>query len=236
MKTKIIFLAILFSTTLFTNILYANEWGSFSGTVVSEWLSDHRKMKLIEKFIYTDPDEVNWVAEKGSIIDGASIPRFAWSVIGGPYEGPYRNASVIHDVACVEKNKPWRQVHKAFYTAMRASRVDQIKAKIMYAAVYHFGPRWGILEQHKIVGMGISEFNETVNGFKMKYESGAKVEIKDRIVTGSASSITHPMDNRRVQAVIEVKEIQPSSNEEAFRAMEHLIKEKELSLDEIEQL
>ncbi len=36
-------------------------------------------------------------------------------------------------------------VHRTFYTAMRASSVDVWRAKVMYAAVYHFGPRWGML-------------------------------------------------------------------------------------------
>jgi len=49
---------------------------------------------------------------------------------------------VIHDVACDQQTRPWESAHEAFYWAMRASRVDAIQAKIMYAVVYHFGPRW----------------------------------------------------------------------------------------------
>jgi hypothetical protein len=75
-------------------------------------------------------------------VDGASIPKFAWSIIGGPFEGKYRDASVIHDVACVARSAPWEYVHLVFYYAMLASGVDKTTAKIMYAAVYHFGPRW----------------------------------------------------------------------------------------------
>src|SRR5229473_500744 len=72
----------------------------------------------------------------------ASIPRAFWSVIGGPLEGQYRNASVFHDVACDQKSQPWKTVHRMFYNAMRWSGVYEIKAKIMYYAVYNFGPRW----------------------------------------------------------------------------------------------
>jgi Protein of unknown function (DUF1353) len=64
-----------------------------------------------------------------------------WSVIGGPFEGLYRNASVIHDVACAEQKRAWYMVHRAFYHMM-ASGLGPVQAKIMYAAVYHFGPRW----------------------------------------------------------------------------------------------
>lgn len=120
----------------------AQGFGSFVGEVVAEWLDDGRKMKLVEPFAYVDPNGSRWDAPKGWIVDGASIPQIAWSVIGGPFDGPYRNASVIHDVACDQKQRPWRDVHRAFYTAMLAANVDPIKAKIMYGAVYQFGPRW----------------------------------------------------------------------------------------------
>lgn len=119
------------------------DYGRFVGSVVVEWLDDGRLMKLIAPFAYIAPDGLQWDAPAGSIIDGASIPRFAWSIIGGPFEGKYRNASVIHDVACDERLRSWQEVHQTFYTAMLASDVDKITAKIMYAAVYHFGPRWG---------------------------------------------------------------------------------------------
>jgi len=54
----------------------------------------------------------------------------------------YRNASVVHDVACVQRNKPWQDVHRMFYEACRDGGVGEQKAKLMYAAVYHFGPKW----------------------------------------------------------------------------------------------
>lgn len=96
----------------------------------------------MEALTYLDPYCRSWVAPAGAIVDGASIPQFAWSIIGGPFEGKYRDASVIHDVACREKNAPWEYIHLVFYYAMLANGSDPLKAKIMYAAVYHFGSRW----------------------------------------------------------------------------------------------
>jgi len=116
--------------------------GKFVGRVVAEWLKDGRLMKLTEPFAYIDPAGQRWDAPAGSIVDGASIPQIAWSFTGGPFEGKYRDASVIHDVACVQHQRDWQQVHLAFYTAMLASGVERLKAKIMYGAVYQFGPRW----------------------------------------------------------------------------------------------
>jgi hypothetical protein len=117
-------------------------WGSFSGPVVTEWLDDGRNMRLVKSFQYTDPSNEIWDAPAGSIVDGASIPKLAWSVIVGPFEGKYRKASVIHDVACEKKVRRPDITHRAFYTAMRASGVDLITAEIMYGAVYWFGPSW----------------------------------------------------------------------------------------------
>lgn len=119
-----------------------NNFGKYIGEIVAQWGPDGRSMTLTQPLRYIDPKNVDWVAPEGSTVDGASIPKIAWSIIGGPFEGKYRAASVIHDVACVEQNRPWKDVHYTFYTAMRASKVPESKAKVMYAAVYHFGPRW----------------------------------------------------------------------------------------------
>ncbi|WP_158228866.1 DUF1353 domain-containing protein [Chitinimonas sp. BJB300] len=120
----------------------ADDYGTYVGKVVVEWLPNGRDMKLTQPFAYISPGDTRWEAPEGSVVDGASIPRIAWTMIGGPFEGKYREASVIHDVACVQKSRIWQQVHRAFYTAMRASGVDATKAKIMYAAVIYFGPHW----------------------------------------------------------------------------------------------
>jgi hypothetical protein len=100
-------------------------------------------MTLLDDFGYVDPARTTWRASKGHKIDGASIPPVFWSFIGGPFEGKYRNASVVHDYECDVKKRPWPSVHRMFYNAARCGDVEQTKAKVMYAAVYHFGPRWG---------------------------------------------------------------------------------------------
>ena len=101
-----------------------------------------RTMKIKNDFSFIDSSGKRWLAPGGSIVDGASIPRVFWSLLGGPYEGLYRDASVVHDVACVTRTRRWEDVHLMFYEAMLISGVSINKAKIMYAAVYYFGPRW----------------------------------------------------------------------------------------------
>jgi len=141
MQLRVIVIALVFSATSFA-VAGAADFGRFVGTVKVEWGKNGRDMKLIEPFAYISPTDVRWDAPAGSIVDGASIPQFAWSIIGGPFEGGYRDASVIHDVACESRIRPWQAAHEAFYLSMLASGVSPVKAKIMHAAVYHFGPRW----------------------------------------------------------------------------------------------
>jgi hypothetical protein len=116
--------------------------GSFHGDLIVKALSDGRKLQLTHPFAYRDPKGRLWPVPSSTIVDGASIPQTFWSIIGGPFSDKYRDASVIHDYYCERKSRPWRDVHLVFYNAMRARGVPTSKAKIMYAAVYNFGPRW----------------------------------------------------------------------------------------------
>jgi hypothetical protein len=119
-----------------------SDWGRFEGAVVASWNDDGRDMTLVEPFAYLDRADVRWEAATGAVVNGASIPQAFWSLIGGPFAGRFRKASVVHDVACVDRERPWQQVHRMFYEASRCGGVAVVKAKMMYYAVYHFGPRW----------------------------------------------------------------------------------------------
>jgi len=120
----------------------SNKWGYYSGPVETRWENDGRSMTLLNELRYTDPNGFVWIAPAGSQVDGASIPRYLWSVMGGPFEGKYRNASVLHDVAYGERKRPWQDCDRMFYNAMRCSGVSVTEAKTMYYALYRFGNHW----------------------------------------------------------------------------------------------
>lgn len=174
-RLKIVGLVCFF---MLSGLANANSFGEFIGTVVAEWSIDGRSMTLTKPFAYVSPTGIRWDAPAGSIIDGASIPQVAWSIIGGPFEGKYRNASVIHDVACVSKNRPWQAVHEAFYTAMLAADVDKLKAKIMYAAVYHFGPRWP--SKFELINIPLTEVDSKIKSVSAEADTNDKREVKTR--------------------------------------------------------
>lgn len=99
-------------------------------------------MTLLNELRYTDPKGVVWIAPAGSVVDGASIPKSLWSIMGGPFEGKYRNASVLHDVAYDQHNRPWQECDRMFYNAMRCSGVGAVEAGTMYYSLYKFGRHW----------------------------------------------------------------------------------------------
>src|SRR6266496_4823851 len=119
-----------------------SKWGYYSGSPVTRWEPDGRTMTLLSELRYTDPQGFTWIAPSGSQVDGASIPRSLWSIMGGPFEGKYRNASVLHDVAYTQRNRPWEVCDRMFYNAMRCSGVSAVEAGTMYYSLRKFGRHW----------------------------------------------------------------------------------------------
>jgi hypothetical protein len=114
------------------------EYGSFSGNPKTEWLCEHgddRNMCLLEAFWYIDPQGRRWEAPKGSITNGASIPRTLWSSIGSPYTGNYRRASIIHDVAIRTLGIVRADADTMFYFACMAGGCMLMESKLLYAGV-----------------------------------------------------------------------------------------------------
>jgi len=122
--------------------------GYFEGEVIAKWLKHSgkdRDMELKEKFSYIDPDNKIWAAKTGDVVNGASIPAFLWgNLLGSPFVGDYRRATVLHDIACVERTEPSSAVHRMFYHAMLCDGVKKGKAYKIYKAVDWFGPDWGV--------------------------------------------------------------------------------------------
>ncbi len=228
MKKSIFILTFLL---LFIGLSNANEFGQHVGVIKSEWLNDGRKMKLLEDYHYIDPYGISWIAPKDSIIDGASIPQAAWSLIGGPYEGKYRNASVIHDVACKKKDRDWSKVHEAFYYAMRAYGVEELKAKTMYGAVYHLGPRWKIV-MTKSTDKEMS--TAYVDSIKKQFpDSSFEVssEPEYTVMQGVQKDFKFPTGLEIVSVI--VKPPSQTLNEVGFKKLREEIEEKNLTLDQI---
>jgi endonuclease G len=105
-------------------------------------LADGRNATLIDPIAYHAADTVDWPVPANAALNGASIPQAFWSLIGGPFEGKYRDASIVHDYYCDHPAHSWQDTARMFYAAMRCSEVGIVEAKIMFYAVFRFGPRW----------------------------------------------------------------------------------------------
>jgi hypothetical protein len=212
-------------------------FGRYLGRLILEPLPDGRLMRLVEPFGFLDDEEKRWPVPVGTKVDGASIPQPLWSVMGGPFEGRYRDASVIHDYYCDVRSEPSRAVHRVFYNAMRASGVSALRAKLMFAAVYFAGPRWS----DTVVDNTRLRLETVVDDTRLRLEDDAGVLFR----------LEHAMFQRGVFEAVEVEGesttvfldrgdggevIWPSRRETRLHLdrMEHLIEADQPSLTEIE--
>lgn len=108
----------------------------------TRWMSDgkapNRDMVLLEKFIYWDRERKPWDAPEKSEVDGASIPQPLWAIVGSPYTGAYRRASILHDVACERAEGDFekrREADRMYYFACRRGGCGVVEAVVQYLGV-----------------------------------------------------------------------------------------------------
>ena len=139
-----LFLTLLVGLTASQSSLSKEYFGEFRDALTGEFIQakPRPKFKLANEFRFLDPNGLLWSVPSNKEVDGASIPQPFWSFIGGPFEGDYIQASVIHDYYCDVKTRTEHDTHRNFYYGMRAANVAEWKAKFMYWAVGTFGPKW----------------------------------------------------------------------------------------------
>lgn len=85
--------------------------------------------------------QYNFEVKENYCWDGASIPRFAWRLIGANTAAEFLIPSLIHDVLCenhhyIDNDRELSS--KIFRALLIAAGVNEFKANIMYAAVDTF--------------------------------------------------------------------------------------------------
>lgn len=149
----VLLVAILLGTGFFIRfngppqLILPRQCGSFGPPPQVEFVEDGegrgRDMRLLRDLTYTDPRGGIWVAKAGDTTDGASIPKELWSLVGGPFEGSYRLAAIIHDQYVNDPDQRWQDVHRIFFYASCAAGVDEALSKKLYGGVMLGGPKWG---------------------------------------------------------------------------------------------
>lgn len=113
----------------------------FSGEPEARWLTEaraDRDMVLLEDFWFIDAKGRRWDAPKGSQVNGASIPRPLWTLVGSPYTGDYRRATIVHDIACeaaVGDDDLRRTADRMFFEACREGGCSLWDATVLYVGV-----------------------------------------------------------------------------------------------------
>ena len=122
------------------------DHGSFEGRVVVEWLDDPfvPTMRLVRSFAYREPQGKVWAVPQGHIIKGRGMPPLFRHLIGQPFYGSFRKASIIYDHATQEMKEPWDQAQLMFLEASMAEGVNESEAKAMYMLLRAQGSRWEV--------------------------------------------------------------------------------------------
>jgi hypothetical protein len=105
------------------------------------------KRRLNADLSFVDASGMVWRADAGDVTDGASIPSIFLSITGPRFERHFLPAAVIHDHYTDERHlvRSWQSTARLFHEAMLANGTPVRKAKLMFYAVYVFGPHWGAL-------------------------------------------------------------------------------------------
>jgi len=163
--------------------------GRFTSEPLVKFLPDGRNVELATPLTYIDSHDITWTVPAGTHVDGASIPQVFWSFMGAPFTGKFRDASIIHDYFCVKKNRHWRAVHKVFLDGMLARDVGTTLAKLMYTAVYRFGPRWDFdIDACYCEGCPTcsSPVRQRVKYFQPRYNAGQFEELRKKLDEGQS--------------------------------------------------
>lgn len=75
------------------------------------------------------------VVPAGFLTDGATIPRFAWPLVGHPMHGPYQAAAVCHDHFYTTQELSRLVADALFCEILRQYGVSRRRARLMYGAV-----------------------------------------------------------------------------------------------------
>ena len=102
--------------------------------------------------------------KKGFDFDGASIPKWLWSIYGSPLNGDYVVASLIHDGLYASQKLSKSVSDKIFLDIMKQSNVGYIKRTSMYLAVKMFGGKdWKEASEYKDEYINYVDVNTNTN-------------------------------------------------------------------------
>ena len=200
--------------------------GTFAPTSITLKEKGELKELVDKELTFTDYEGVKWIAPKGTLTDGASVPRLALPITDGRWSREFLKASVVHDAYCQKENesictdqyqkRSWQKVHRMFYNACLAGGTDPWLAKIMFAAVWIGGPRWDDPKREELQKLSgealtlgftgvrewINQNDPTIEAIEADLERREPVLIKFVNYESNISDALQAGDTRNVEALL----------------------------------
>jgi hypothetical protein len=120
------------------------ERGGFEGRVVVEWLDDPfvPSMRTVEDFGFRQKTGKVWKVARGQVFDARGLPPLFGDLVGPPYAGGFRKASMVYESATQTMTEKWDEAQRMFFEAAVAEGVAPLDAKAMYLVLVLQGSRW----------------------------------------------------------------------------------------------
>ncbi len=101
---------------------------------------ENGEVTLMEEVSVTIHPRWTEVIPKGFKFDGASIPRFAWSVVGHPFSGKLVRGAMVHDWLYRTGSSGHRAIADAvFLHLLKEDKVAVWRRWVIYLSVRFFG-------------------------------------------------------------------------------------------------
>ena len=151
-------LACLASTLVITGVPVTGtsgaEQGGFEGRVVVEWLDDAfvPSVRTVEDFGFRQTKGKFWKVARGQVFNGKGMPPLFSDMVGSPYEGSFRKASMVYESATQRMTEKWDEAQRMFFEASVAEGVAPQDAKVMYLLLALQGSRWEVAGSSRCFG------------------------------------------------------------------------------------
>ncbi|MBK8457306.1 MAG: DUF1353 domain-containing protein [Phyllobacteriaceae bacterium] len=138
---------------------FEKESGDFTAqlNITRQKNGNKNSVQFNEEIVFFDSNNFLWKTPRNQLSDGASIPQYAKSLVGGSLDGPYVIPAYLHDYYCCMRIRNDSDTHWMFYESMMA--MENIKSwhgYIMYLAVKLLGPKWTVTKK-------IADFNKNID-------------------------------------------------------------------------
>jgi len=120
--------------------------GGFEGRVVVEWLDDAfvPSVRTLEDYGFRQAKGKFWQVARGQVFDGRGMPPLFYDLVGQPYGGNFRKASIVYESATQRMTEKWDEAQRMFFEAAVAEGVAVPEAKVMYLLLALQGSRWEV--------------------------------------------------------------------------------------------